>query len=231
MSEAMQRTLAMLAKHHRDGERFAELMKQGFAERYDEAFWLDWAQWMEPVYGAPPVVMDLGTGPGLFLHALAERYPGMRAIGVECAPYMLDAQGELPAGCEMVSADLHDPRLPLSDGEADAALASVVLHEMNQPIRALQEVHRCLKPGGRLFILDWVRAPLETYIHAQTDEARVFDSTTPVEELDDLLVHFIEHNRFSREDLFYLLNMCGFSVIHSRLMKSGRYAQIIAQRL
>lgn len=230
MTDRLQRTLDMLARHHRDGERFAELMKQGFADRFNDSFWQEWAQWIEPVYSEQPVVLDLGTGPGLFLHALADRTPGIRAIGVECAPYMIDAQDNLPPACEIVSEDLHDPHLSLADGSVDAALASVVLHEMNQPLRALQEMRRCLKPGGRLFILDWVRAPLETYIQAQTDEARVFDPATPVEELDDLLVHFVEHNRFSREDLFYMLNMCGFSVLHSRIMKSGRYAQIIAER-
>jgi SAM-dependent methyltransferase len=230
MSERLQQTQAMLAKHHRDGERFAEIMKQGFAERFNDDFWAEWAKWIEPVYSSSPVVLDLGTGPGMFVKALAGRTPGMRAIGVECAPYMLAAAGELPAGCELLCEDLHDPHLPLADGSVDAAMASVVLHEMSQPLRTLQEMQRCLKPGGRLYILDWVRAPLEVYISAQTDEARVFDPGTPVEELDDLFIHFIEHNRFSREDLIYMLNMCGFSVLHSRIMKEGRYAHIVAEK-
>ncbi len=230
MSERLQQTQAMLAKHHRDGERFAELMKQSFADRFNDDFWAEWARWVEPVYSAKPVVLDLGAGPGLFVKALAERTAGMHAIGVECAPYMLEAAVELPDGCEMIAEDLHEPHLPLTGNSVDAAMASVVLHEMNQPLRTLQEVARCLKPGGRFYILDWVRAPLEVYIRAQTEEARVFDPATPVDELEDLFVHFIEHNRFSREDLIYMLNMCGFSVIHSRLMKEGRYAHIVAEK-
>ncbi|MGM0593846.1 MAG: class I SAM-dependent methyltransferase [Pseudomonadota bacterium] len=230
MSERIKQTQAMLEAHHRDGERFAEMMKQGFANRFNDEFWADWDHWITPVYGERPLVLDLGAGPGMFLKALAERTPNMRAVGVECAPYMLEAAVELPAGCEIISEDLHDPQLPLEDNTVDAALASVVLHEMKQPLRTLQEMQRCLKPGGRLYILDWVRAPLETYIHAQTEEARVFDRETPVDELDDLFIHFIEHNRFSREDLFYLLNMSGFAVLHSRIMKEGRYAQIVAEK-
>ena len=42
--------------------------------------------WITPVYSEQPVVLDLGTGPGLFLKALADYRPGIRAIGVECAP-------------------------------------------------------------------------------------------------------------------------------------------------
>ncbi len=230
MTDRLQQTQAMLAKHHRDGERFADLMKQSFADRFNDDFWAEWGRWVEPVYGERPVVLDLGAGPGMFVQALALRTPGIHAIGVECAPYMLEAAVELPEGCEMMAEDLHDPHLPLEDGSVDAAMASVVLHEMNQPLRTLQEVGRCLKPGGRLYILDWVRAPLEVYIRAQTEEARVFDKATSVDELEDLFIHFIEHNRFSREDLIYMLNMCGFSVLHSSIMKEGRYAHIVAEK-
>lgn len=230
MSERLQQTQAMLARHHRDGERFAELMKQGFADRFNDDFWAEWARWIEPIYAEQPVVLDLGAGPGMFVQALAKRTPGIRAIGVECAPYMLQAAVELPDGCEIIAEDLHDPHLPLDDNSVDAAMASVVLHEMNQPLRTLHEVGRCLKSGGRLYLLDWVRAPLEVYVRAQTEETRVFGRDTPVDELDDLFVHFIEHNRFSREDLIYMLNMCGFSVLHSRIMKEGRYAHIVAEK-
>lgn len=230
MSERLQQTQTMLARHHRDGERFAEMMKQSFAGRFNDDFWAEWERWITPVYSDQPVVLDLGAGPGMFVKALAERTPGMRAIGVECAPYMLEAQEPLPEGCEILTEDLHDPHLPLADSSVDAAMASVVLHEMNQPLRTLQEMQRCLKPGGRLYILDWVRAPLEVYLRAQTDEARVFAPGTPVDELEDLFIHFIEHNRFSREDLVYMLNMCGFSVLHSRIMKEGRYAHIVAEK-
>ncbi len=230
MPNQIAETQAMLARHHRDGERFARMMKDHFAGRFDEAFWAYWAEWVEPALGSPATVLDLGAGPGMFLGALAQRYTGIRAVGVECAPYMLDAVEPLPAGCEMVCQDLHDPTLPLVDGSVDAALASVVLHEMHQPVRALLELQRCLKPGGRLLILDWVRAPLDVYIRAQTDEPKVFRRDTPVAEIEDLFVHFIEHNRFSRDDLVYLLNRTGFAVLDSCLMREGRYARIVAER-
>jgi len=229
MSERLQQTREMLARHHRDGERFAQMMKEGFANRFNEAFWESWQQWMEPVFSDRPVVVDLGSRPGMFLQALAERYPDIRAVGVECAPYMLDAAVELPPSCELLCADLHDPRLPLESSSVDAVMASVVLHEMTQPVRALQEMRRLLRPGGRMLILDWVRAPLDVYIRAQTEEAQVFGDV-PLSELEDLFVHFIEHNRFSRDDLTYLLNHTGFSVIDTALFKEGRYARIVAER-
>ena len=83
MSERLQQTQAMLARHHRDGERFAELMKKSFAERFNEQFWAEWAQWIEPVYSATPVVLDLGAGPGLFVKALAEVHGVVDTVKVQ----------------------------------------------------------------------------------------------------------------------------------------------------
>ena len=62
MSERLQQTQAMLARHHRDGERFAEMMKQSFAERFNADFWAEWKRWITPVYSAQPLVLDLGAG-------------------------------------------------------------------------------------------------------------------------------------------------------------------------
>ena len=228
MSDRLRQTQDMLAKHHRDGAAFAQMMKDTFDGRFNEDFWAMWEQNIEPALSDVPVVLDLGTGPGLLLKAVVERYPQARAIGVECADYMLDAADDLPEGCEIIAADLHDPHLPLEGGSVDAAVASVVLHEMHQPVRALQEVARCLKPGGRLYVLDWVRAPLAQYL--EDTELDVFAADTPVEALEDLFIHFIEHNRFSADDLVFLLENSGFRVLETAALKDGRQARIIAEK-
>lgn len=230
MSDTLKDTQDMLAKHHRDGAFFVEMMKQTYGNRFDDAFWAAWQQWIEPVFVEQTTVLDLGCGPGLFIKDLAERYPGIRAMGVECAPYMLEAVGELPVACKLIEDDLQNPQLPLEDNSVDAALASVVLHEMHQPVKLLQELQRCLKPGGRIYIIDWVRAPLETYLQHEADVSTVFNPATPVNELEDLFIHFIEHNRFSVDDLSYLLNCTGFNVLDSRTVRDDRFAHIVAAK-
>jgi len=225
MAEKMQQTREMLEKHHRDGEQFAELMKQTFEGRFNDEFWQAWQQWMAPVMGESAVVLDLGTGPGRFLTEIAARYPGTRAIGVECAEYMINA---VPAGSEIIEADLHDPHLPLADGSVDAVMAAVVLHEMHQPVRTLQEMQRCLKSGGRFCVLDWVRAPLQQYL--ASEEQAVFDPAMPLAELEDTFIHFIEHNRFSADDLAFMLEQTGFKVLDITLLKNGQFARLIAEK-
>ncbi len=229
MFERLAKTQALLEKHHRGGERFAQLMKETADGRFDADFWSAWDRWIAPVLtGQPPTVLDLGTGPATFLHRVSARHPGVRAIGVECAPYMLAAMGDLPAGSEILTEDLHDPHLSLAEGSVDAALASVVLHEMHQPVKALRETYRCLRPGGRFYVLDWVRAPLALYLEER--EAEVFDAATDTDVLEDLFIHFVEHNRFTREDLAYLLEHTGFRVLESTPLKGGRFARIIAEK-
>lgn len=228
--EALEHTQAMLAKHHRDGENFAQLMKETYAGRFNKEFWSVWAEKIEPILPENPTVLDLGTGPGMFLKALVERYPGGRAIGVECAEYMIDAVENLPDNAEIMTADLHDPHLSLEDGCVDAVVASVVIHEMNQPVRALQEVYRCLKKGGRFYILDWVRTPLRQYLEAEMGDFSIFDRARPVDVIDDMFIHFIEHNRYTAEDLEFMLQKTGFRVIEKTLLKDGRHARLIAEK-
>ncbi len=228
MNIKLQQTQSMLTKHHRDGKAFVQLMKDTYAGRFNADFWTLWNTHMIPLLGKSPVILDLGTGPGTFLRDVHERHPMARVIGVECAEYMLEAASDLPEGCEIITADLHDPQLPLTDNSADVAVASVVLHEMHQPVRTLQEMQRCLKPGGIFYVMDWVRAPLTQYLkHSQL---AVFDRQTSVDALEDLFIHFIEHNRFSIDDLIFMLENTGFRVLEKAPLKEGRMARIVAEK-
>jgi SAM-dependent methyltransferase len=223
-------TKDMLAKHHRDGARFAELMRETYSNRFNDAFWVIWDEQIGPTLtGNDETVLDLGTGPGLFLQDLVTRYPGTRAVGVEVASYMLE-KIDLPAGCEIIEADLQVSNLPLASSSVTAALASVVLHEMHQPVRALLEMKRVIKPGGLLFVLDWVRSPLSLYLEHEADESRVFDPDTPLSELEDIFIHFIEHNRFSADDLAYLMDRCGFDIVFRDSYNQDRFARLIGRR-
>lgn len=228
-SNKMQQTQDMLVRHHRDGEAFVQLMKDTYAGRFNDDFWAMWQTHVVPVLNESPVIMDLGTGPGTFLRDVIARHPGARAIGVECAEYMLQAANDnLPQGCEIITADLHDPHLPLDDNGVDAVVASVVLHEMHQPVRTMQEMQRCLKPGGIFYVMDWVRAPLQQYL--ADSELAVFDRQTPVDELEDLFIHFIEHNRFSIDDLAFMLENTGFRILEKMPLKAGRMARLVAEK-
>jgi SAM-dependent methyltransferase len=47
--------------------------------------------------------------------------------------------------------------LPFPDGSFDAAVSTFVLCSVDEPSRALAEIHRVLRPGGQLVVLEHVR--------------------------------------------------------------------------
>lgn len=221
-----QQTITMLEKHHGDGTEFAKLMEETFEGRFNDEFWYLWNRSILPDLPDKPVFVDFGTGPGTFIKTLAAKYKKSKVYGVECAPYMLEAAGDLPDNAEMIESDLQNPQLPFKDNSVDVAVASVLVHEMIQPIRMFREVWRTLKPGGKLYVYDWVRAPLETYL--KSSEVNPFDDGITQEALEDLFVHFIEHNRFSLDDLKFMLASTNFAVLHSGFRNEQQHGWILA---
>jgi ubiquinone/menaquinone biosynthesis C-methylase UbiE len=223
----MQDTLTTLSQHHGDGQKFMQRMKDRAAKHFDDAFWAAWANWIAPVLSEPPQIADFGSGPGMLLQKLHDRYPQAHLIGVECAPWML---AELDSSrFKVIEHDLHEPNLPIADNSLDAIAAIFVIHEMTQPIRLLQSIHRCLKPGGRCIIVDWVRAPLDGYIAVQATED-IFDSNTRHETLCNIFTHFMEHNRYSRDDVTWLLQRMSFSVLENVPLQEGRFGRWVVEK-
>jgi arsenite methyltransferase len=103
-------------------------------------------------------VLDLGSGAGLDSILAARRVgPGGRVIGVDFTPAMIDkARANVRAvglaNVEFRAAPVE--ALPLADGTADVALCNGLFNLCPDKPRALAEVYRALKPGGRLLIAD-----------------------------------------------------------------------------
>jgi SAM-dependent methyltransferase len=101
---------------------------------------------------AGATVLDVPCGGGVALRGLA---PGqqVRWIGVDVEEAML-ARIRRRAGAhpgvdlETLRADMID--LPLANGTVDLCLTYGGLHCIGDPARALREMARCLRPGGRL---------------------------------------------------------------------------------
>jgi ArsR family transcriptional regulator len=99
------------------------------------------------------VVGDLGCGTGALAAALAPHVHQVHAI--DASPAMLTAASARLAGVDNVTvAEGALEALPLADGTLDVAVLMLVLHHVPDPVRALTEVHRVLRPGGRLLVTD-----------------------------------------------------------------------------
>ena len=100
-------------------------------------------------------VADIGTGTGYLARVLAPKVAHVTAIDSSTA--MLEVAGmDLAAnGIENVSlveGDAHE--LPLGDASQDMVYANLLLHHLAEPQVALKEMHRVLKPAGRVVLTD-----------------------------------------------------------------------------
>jgi ubiquinone/menaquinone biosynthesis C-methylase UbiE len=112
------------------------------------------------------VVGDLGCGTGHISATLApsvgrviavdESGPMLAAARERLAPWLIqpgsDSLPRVQGGVELREG--HVESLPLEDESLDVAILFLVAHFITDPARAMQEVRRVLKPGGRLLLVD-----------------------------------------------------------------------------
>jgi ubiquinone/menaquinone biosynthesis C-methylase UbiE len=101
-------------------------------------------------------VLDIGCGTGVDLPGMLERVrPGGRVCGIDASALavaqarrrMVDA-----SDATVLVADAQD--LPFADAEFDACRADRTLQHLQRPEQALTELHRVLRPGGRIVVLE-----------------------------------------------------------------------------
>ncbi|MCX4242913.1 class I SAM-dependent methyltransferase [Paraliomyxa miuraensis] len=214
---------------HHGGEHFHDLMVRSFDGRFGDEFWAYWAENIAPILGEDPTLLDLGCGPGLMLRAWRERYPTAVLHGVELQPYMLTTARELATETKATlhETDLHTLSLPLPDASVDAILCAVVIHELREPIGMLREAKRLLRSTGRLLVMDWVRVPLTQYLEAWNEDP--FDPTASPELRADRLDHFMEHCKYSRDDLWWLVERCGLTIETAKERADGQFLWLVAR--
>lgn len=101
------------------------------------------------------IVADLGCGTGNAAEHLA---PCVRRVyALDQSETMLKAARKRLADFDNVSFVQSDlERIELEDGSVDAAVAILVLHHLEEPARAIQEIERILRPGGIVLLVEMV---------------------------------------------------------------------------
>ncbi|HEX2954177.1 MAG TPA: methyltransferase domain-containing protein [Bacillota bacterium] len=100
-------------------------------------------------------VADIGTGTGYLARGLAAK--AGRVTAVDSSTAMLEV-----AGMELVKEGIHNVQLiegdaydlPLPDLSQEIVYANLLMHHLAEPVAALREIFRILKPGGRAVITD-----------------------------------------------------------------------------
>ncbi len=104
---------------------------------------------------AEATAIDVACGPGTFARPLAVRVG--RAIGVDLTPAMIEkaraeAARDAIVNIEFVCSDVY--AMPFAAGAGDIVSCGYAFHHMTDPARALAEMARVARPGGRVAIID-----------------------------------------------------------------------------
>lgn len=115
-------------------------------------------RFVEEAVPRPPAggtVADVGCGGGQVARLLAERDPACHVVGVDLSASMVRRAarqaGDLP-NLAFRQGDAMD--LPLGDGSADLVVSVASIKHWPDRLQGLQQIHRVLRPGGALCILE-----------------------------------------------------------------------------
>lgn len=113
-------------------------------------------------------VADVGAGTGYMTAGLAPLVAQVWALDGS-AEMLAVAQRNLTAFNNVKYQTAEGHSLPLEDSSVDAVFANMYLHHLPDPLAALREMVRILRPGGRLVITDMESHPYEWFKEEMAD--------------------------------------------------------------
>ncbi len=96
-------------------------------------------------------LLDCGCGPGSITVGLAEVVAPGEVVGIDIETSQVETARSHAREREVQNVRFEVGsvfELPFPDASFDAAFAHTLLQHLNQPMKALSEIHRVLKPGG-----------------------------------------------------------------------------------
>ena len=158
-------------------------------------------------------VLDIGCGTGT-LAIVAKRQVGAtgKVFGIDPSPEMIARAKSkaAKAGIDVSFETAVAEAMPFPDTRFDVVLSTLMLHHLPRTLRqqCMREVHRVLKPHGRVLIVD-------------------FGAPQPK---SGLLAHFHRHGHVGRQEIVALLDEAGFRCVESEPVGISSLQFVLAER-
>jgi ubiquinone/menaquinone biosynthesis C-methylase UbiE len=141
--------------------------------------------WERAGLASANVLIDIGAGTGFFAVLFSKKIKRGRVYACDISEEMIAWMNDnVPAESKgsVFPVKMEESSVPLADDIADLVYMINVHHELEQPLRVLEESRRLLKKGGKLIIIDWKKEetpegpPLNIRIDAEIIESQMLTS-------------------------------------------------------
>jgi ubiquinone/menaquinone biosynthesis C-methylase UbiE len=120
------------------------------------------SEMMEGIHGK---ILDVGCGVGI----ISDLYPDHDIHGIDISRGMLRHH---KGKCQFASAT----DIPFDDGAFDSVVCRSVLHHLHEPKKALEEISRVLKPGGRFVCWETNKSWIASIVRSLTQHGDNFSN-------------------------------------------------------
>ena len=177
-------------------------------------------------------VLDLGCGTGELALTLGRRVgPNGRVAGIDISKALVAGARRKAkrAGLAIDYRVASVEQLPFEDATVDVVVSSLVLHHLAPEVleRAVREIRRVLKPGGRIFVIDFQSLDQAGHGHHQAHGHAHTHDHAPQQE------HPTHHGRLHdhRPILVSLLKEAGLTDAHAIPVEFGQRLEVTRGRL
>jgi len=152
-------------------------------------------------------VADVGTGVGYMLPFLSKRVgPDGKVVAEDIFDDFLAAAKQKASAANLANVSFikgteTDPNLP--EGQVDMVLALDVYHHFNYPERMLAAIHKSLRDGGKLVVVEYYKRPAAMPEGRAMTHIRL-DMPDAIKEIEANRFHLVEEKELSR-DVQYML--------------------------
>ena len=183
--------------------------------------------------------LDIATGTGDFALALARQPSVSNVVGLDVAPAMLvrarhkAKRGHLTGSVSSLLGDAH--QLPFPDGHFVAATVGFGIRNFPDVPRALGEMARVVRPGGRVAALEIVRltgrSPLKTFFPMYFRRITPLLGTVLAGDREAYTYLPESVDRFlSADEVGELMEQAGLRIVESRRMALGSVAILVGEK-
>jgi len=108
------------------------------------------------------VMVEIGAGTALFSIAILQQLNPSTIYACDLSETMINwMKGNVsPNYPNIIPVKSEESSVPLDDGIADLVFMIALHHELENPSLIIEESYRLLKPGGKIFIVDWKKTDM-----------------------------------------------------------------------